>query len=251
MSISDIFQSEEERRYSSHYNGLAVGVVTSIDDPDNQSRVKVKILARDTSEFETDFIRVMTPMTGEEWGMFFFPEVGDEVLLGFGGGDITRPYVLGGLWNKKYRAPAKISNQKNDIRKIRTKSGHELIFGDEQDKEFIKIATPNQLMVNLDDSNKVISIKDKDGKNIVKIDSKNGIVNVTAEKKVVVASGNSKMTLDGNGNKVSLESAQSINIKSQQIVIESKGTLDIKSSGTLNVKADGPANLKGAIVKIN
>lgn len=251
MSIIDILQSKENQHPFRPFYGLTVGVVTNIDDPDKLGRVKVKLLNRDISEDETDFIRVMTPMTGTEWGMFFFPEVGDEVLIGFGGGDMSRPYVLGSLWNTKYKPPTEIRDQKNDLRMIRTRSGHELIFGDEADKEFIKIITPNELQIHMDDNKLVINITDKDGKNLVKIDSKNGIVDVNAEKKINVVSGNSKMVLDGSGNKVSVESSQSIHIKSQQIVIESKGTLDLKASGSMNLKSDGPASLKGAVVKIN
>ena len=74
---------------------------------------------------------------------------------------------------------------------------------------------------------------------------------VVAEKKISLAAGNSKLELDGNGNAIRLESTKSINIKSQQIVIDSKGTLDLKTSGNMNIKANGQAMIKGAVVKVN
>ena len=85
----------------------------------------------------------------------------------------------------------------------------------------------------------------------IKIDGKNGIVTINAEKKIDIASGNSRMTLDGEGNKVTISSGQAIEIKATQIVLDAKSTLDLKASGTVTVKADGPANIKGAVVKLN
>lgn len=37
---------------------------------------------------------------------YFLPEVGDEVLVEFVGGDIAHPIVIGSLWNGKDRMPA-------------------------------------------------------------------------------------------------------------------------------------------------
>lgn len=252
MSIMDVLnENNENYDISNLFFGVTVGIVTNIDDPDKLNRVKVKLLNRDKSDYETDFIRVATPMTGKEWGMFFFPEVGDEVLVAFSNGDIVKPYVMGSLWNQNYKAPVQMNDGKNFIRKIKTKSGHELIFNDEDDKEYIEIKTPKELTINLNDEKEVISIRDKKSNNIVKIDSKNGIIEILAEKKISVKAGNSKIELDGNSNSINIESNQSLNLKSQQIVIDAKGTLDLKSSGTVNLKAGGPVNVKGAVVKLN
>ena len=118
-------------------------------------------------------------------------------------------------------------------------------------KDYIEIKTPKALTINLNDEKETITVQDKQGKNILKIDSKNGQVEVVAEKKINLTAGNSKLELDGNGNAIRLESTKSINIKSQQIVIESKGTLDLKTSGNMNIKANGQAMIKGAVVKVN
>ncbi len=250
MSITDILNDDEQGR-DKRIHGIELGVVTDIDDPDKLGRVKVKLLNRDTSNDETGFIRVMTPMTGKKWGMFFFPEVGDEVIVAFAGGDIARPFVLGSLWNQNFKPPVEIKDKKNNIRKIKTKNGNEIIFNDEDKKEYIQIVTPKKLDIKLDDDKEIISIKDSDGKNIVKIDSKNGMITIQGEKKINIKAGNSKVSLDGSSNTAIIESSQSIKLKSQQIVIDAAGTLDLKATGSVNVKADGPANIKGAVVKIN
>lgn len=251
MSIAKMLYPQSENDDSYYCNGILVGVVTDINDPEKLGRVKVKLLMRDSSAFETDFVRVMTTMSGKQWGNFFFPEVGDEVIVAFAGGDLTRPYVLGSLWNQEYKPPVEIQSGKNDIRQIKTKSGSLLTFCDEDGKERIEQITPKSLCVMLNDENEVIEIKDKGGKNIVKIDSKNGIVTVNAEKKIVIKTGNASIEMDGSANTIVLESSQSLKMKSQQISIEAKGGLQMKSSGNINIKSDGPVNIKGAVAKIN
>lgn len=250
MSIIETLMENDQTGVENIFFGVAVGIVTNIDDPDKRNRVKVKLINRDSSDYETDFIRVATPMVGKEWGMFFFPEVGDEVLVAFGNGDIVRPYVIGSLWNQNYKPPVDL-DKKNMVREIKTKHGHEIIFHDEDNKDYIEIKTPKALTIQLNDEKETITIQDKKGKNILKIDSKNGQVEVVADKKVSLAAGNSKLELDGNGNAIRLESSKSIHVKSQQIIIESKGTLDLKTSGNMNIKANGQAMIKGAIVKVN
>ncbi len=252
MSILDVLNNEENKGVKEEFfPGVTVGVVTDIDDPEKLGRLKVRIINRDSSDYETGFIRVMTPMTGKKWGAFCFPEVGDEVLVAFNQGDINRPYVLGSLWNKNYKPPTTIENQKNDIRMIKTKSGHEIVFDDTSKKEKIDIKTPKELTVTLEDEKEKITIKDKQGKNIITIDSKNGEISVISDNKISLKSGSSSLVLDSKKNSVNLESKQSLNISSQQISIKAKSSLELQAGGSLNVKSSGTAVIKGATVKIN
>ncbi len=251
MGIVKDFYDNAEQYENYYFNGIAVGVVTDIDDPEKRSRLKVKILMRDSSEFETDYIRVMTPMTGKEWGMFTFPEVGDEVILAFAGGDMTRPYVLGSLCNQDYKAPIEIQDGKNITRQIKTKCGHELTFHDEDGKEHIEVKTPKSLTILVDDEAEKIELRDKNQKNLMKIDSKNGIVTINAEKKIVIKTGNATIEMDGSSNQITMESNQSIQLKSQQISINAKGSLELKASSNMNIKTDGVLSMKGAVAKLN
>ena len=91
MSIFEMLAQEHEDQ---SFCGITVGIVSDIKDPEKKNRVKVRLLNRTDSLQETDYIRVMTPMAGKDYGAFFLPEVGDEVLVGFVDGDFTAPYVL-------------------------------------------------------------------------------------------------------------------------------------------------------------
>lgn len=250
MSISDFFLQREQESPNRIYS-ILTGIVTDNADPDHEYRVCIRLLNRDTSDYETGFIRVATMMTGKEYGMYFLPEIGDEVLVAFEDGDITRPYVIGSLWNQKNKPPVEHSQKENVIREIKTKHGHTVIFHDEDDKDSIEIKTPKGLTILLDDEKEVLNFSDKNKKNKIELDSKNGILTLYAQDKISLQAGGTKLELNGDSKSALLESESSLNVKSQQVAIQAKGTLDLKSSGNINLKSDGSANLKGAVIKLN
>lgn len=219
MSLFDLLDDKDGRN-SGRTDGVVIGIVTNNKDPEGMGRVKVKFPWRE-QEDESTWARVATMMAGKERGSFFLPEVDDEVLVIFGNGDISDPYVIGCLWNGQDKPPDTNSDGKNNIRKIKSRSGHEIIFNDnsEQKTESVEIHTKAGHTVLLDDSagKEKVEIKDKTGSNSIVIDSAQ--------------------------NSITIESAAKLKIKSQTIEIEAGATMTIKSSATLT--------LQGAIVKIN
>ena len=250
MSIFDLISNDSSEKMDVVY-GVAVGIVTNTKDPEKLGRVKVKILTRDENENETDWIRVASLSGGKNRGHYFLPEIDDEVLIAFNGGDPHKPYMIGVLWNSKDLPPEKNEDGKNNIKMIKTRSGHQIIFNEEEGKESIDIHTPKKLTLKFDDEHEVIQLKDSDGKNKLKIDCKKGEVILGADKKVTINAGSNKVIIDGNSNSITIESSTSLKIKSQQINIEAGGTMTIKSGGMLDIKSDGVLNIKGAMVKIN
>lgn len=242
MSLTDVVSGENGKaKLSGDFPGVTIGIVTDLNDPEKLGRIKVRITGRDALPYETDFIRMMTPMTGQQWGCFFLPEVGDEVLVSFVDGDVSRPYVLGALWNREYKPPVTMEGQNNDIRMIRTRSGHELIFNDADQKESIHIKTPQQLSIQLDDQKETIVVQDKDGKNMLMIDGKNGLIAVQANSKMTLQSGGSSITLD----------KQSLQIQSQKISLQAISELELSGTAMTTVNCAGMVTIKGAMVKIN
>ena len=201
-------------------HSVVVGIVTNNQDPNEMGRVKVKFpwLAEGT---ESHWARIASLMAGQDRGMFFLPEVNDEVLVAFEHGDLNRPYVLGGLWNGVDKPPEGNKDGKNNIRKICSRSGHEIIFDDNNTarKEKIEIHTKAGHKILLDDSSgqEKIEIKDKTGNNSIKMDSVQ--------------------------NAISIESTMKLNIKSQVVEIEAGGMMTLKAGATLTIQ--------GALVKIN
>jgi len=209
----------EELR-SNRLNGVAPAVVTNNQDPEGLGRVKVKFPWLSDNN-ETDWVRVATLMAGPERGSFFLPEVGDEVLVAFEHGDINAPYVIGVLWNGQQKPPETNSDGKNNIRKIRSRSGHEIVFNDDDSvkKEKIEIHTKAGHRIVLDDSagGEKIEVVDKTGSNRIVIDSVK--------------------------NSIGIECGMQLKIKAQTVEIEGTASLTLKSNAILTIQ--------GMPVKIN
>lgn len=115
--------------------GVVIGLVSSLDDPAGLGRVQLRFPWMDSGEPLSNWARVATPMAGNERGQQFMPEVDDEALVAFEHGDVTRPFIVGFLWNGKDKPP----RDKPEIRVIRTVSGHTLEFDDTSGSEKIII----------------------------------------------------------------------------------------------------------------
>ena len=252
MSIYDeLFQSSgKPGSGESVFSGIVTGIVKENYNKDFPGMLRVEIRTREKDSNVTHWAKIVSPYGGDERGIYFLPEVGDEVVIAYLHGDIHRPYVIGCVWNQKNsKMPKDVAVEKNYIKKIRTKRGHEIIFNEEENKDDLEIHTPKELKVKLNDEKEVIFIQDKDGKNIIKIDAKNGAINIKADKKIVLESGSSKITIDGSGNKIAIagntvqiEGKQALNLKGQTAKMEGTNTEISGSAGT---------TIKGATVKIN
>lgn len=212
MSITDIL--EQKKRSDSRIYGVVVGIVTNNKDTEKLGRVKVKI-PRLSGEDESNWARVISFMAGKDRGAFFLPEVDDEVLVAFEYGDINMPYVIGSLWNGKDVPPENNSDGKNNIRMIRSRSGHVITLDDSDGSEQIKIM-------------------DKTQKNMIIIDAKNNMISITSDKDIELSAPNGKVTIEA----MDLETKSTASTK-----IEATSSVDVKASGNLNIK--------GAMVNIN
>lgn len=206
--------------------GLHIGKVTALEDPLGENRVKIIIPIIDPSS-EGTWARMGSPDAGDERGIFFMPEIGDEVIVGFINEDPRDPVILGNLYSSAKPAPFTQSDE-NHQKGIVTRSKIKLVFDDE--KKSISIETPNGNKITLSDDEGSILLEDENG---------------------------NKATLSSDG--ISLESAKDIILKaSGDVKIEGSG-IEIKASAQL--KAEGGAGaefsssastkVKGSIVQIN
>jgi len=112
--------------------GVYYAIVCQNKDDDRKlARVKVRFpWMPGGDKDQAHWALVAAPMCGAEFGTFTLPEVDDTVLVMFLHGDIRRPVVVGGGWNKKDKPPEDNANGKNDFRFIKSRSGHRLLFDD-------------------------------------------------------------------------------------------------------------------------
>jgi len=136
---------------------FSIAIVTDNNDPDNLEHVKIQYPWSKEND-ESDWVRVSTLMAGNEQGFFFMPEVEQEVLVAFINADVKAPIIIGTLWNVNSLPPQKSDNGKNNIRKIRSRSAHEIVFDDTSGSEKISIEDKSGGKIELDTSSNKISI---------------------------------------------------------------------------------------------
>ena len=167
--------------------GVYPALVSDIKDPDGQGRVKLTLpWSPDTGgERYEAWARVATLMGGNNRGSWFIPDVNDEVLVVFEGGDPRRPYVIGGLWNGSDAPPETMDGAgKNDRKVIRSRNGVKVTLDDTTGQEKLILETPGGQKVTLKDGPGSVLVEDSNG-NSLKLESSG--VTVTASSKVTVS----------------------------------------------------------------
>ncbi|HEV2705509.1 MAG TPA: phage baseplate assembly protein V [Pyrinomonadaceae bacterium] len=213
MNLLDALMDERDD-LATRISGVVVGVVTNNQDPDGMGRVKVKFPWLSDMD-ESNWARVAAPMAGKERGLYFLPEVEDEVLVAFEHGDVRFPYVVGSLWNGKDAPPAKNDDGKNNVRVLKSRSGHVVRLTDDDGKEMIEII-------------------DKSTKNSIVFDTSKNTITVTSDKDIVLSAAKGTIKLDA-----------------QQIEIASSNATKIESGANMDVKATGQMNVKGQTINLN
>jgi len=137
MLRKSVAESPSPNRREKFY-GVAVGkVINNVDTDGARGRVQLSFpWLSDTSD--SDWARIATPMAGDQRGFFFLPDIGEEVLVAFEHGDLSKPVVLGGLWNGVKRPPVVHADGLNRIRMIKT-PGHTITFDDTKGLQKISI----------------------------------------------------------------------------------------------------------------
>lgn len=236
---------------------VTTGKVVGNWDDKHPGMVQVEIFLGEEGKNRTDWVRVAQPYAGKEYGHYFLPEIGDEVVLAFNLGDRDHPIVIGSLWSQVNTLPKDVAMEKNETKSLRTKGGNELVFSDTAGKESLSLHTKGELTLIMEDENVVINLCDKGKKNVLAINGKDGEITIKAEKKLILDVGGGSFTLDGQGKKailkmgtVNIEAGQNLNLKGQNVKLEGS-MMKVESSGNLDAKAGGMLNLKGSMTKIN
>lgn len=210
--------SADQATRAGDFPGVMMAIVTDNKDPKGLGRVRVTYPWREASD-ESYWARLAAPMAGPDRGQFFLPEEGDEVLVAFENGDLEYPYVLGGLWNGKREPPEDNADGNNDLRTVRSRSGHAVTFDDAESGGGVTIETAGGQVIELSDESGSESVSVTDG------------------------SGQNALTFDPNTGAVSLSGGGTLAIEATNIELKGDGNVSIESSGVLT--------LKGSLVKIN
>ena len=229
--------------YNCGITGLLTGIVVQIHgDPENLNRVKVKIpLMR--NEQEGVWARFGTPYASNGVGGLFYPEVNDEVILGFFNGDPSSPVILGSLYSSKRKVPQELE-QKNNTKQLLTREKLSVTFDEE--KKSITVTTPGKRTIVLDDNAKKITLEDPKGGTVEL--SENGIKLDSPKDIVVNAKG--KFNVDAKGG-IILKSTSDLKAEGLNMEFKAKVGFKAQGSATAELSASGQTTVKGAMVMIN
>jgi phage baseplate assembly protein V len=209
-------------------SGPFYGKVT--DNKDDKKLGRVKVLLDIMGEnINTDWIPVLSLYAGNEYGAYFIPEINDQVIVAFMDEKFMNGVVLGSIWSQVNKPPKSGENSradfnqdgKNNLKFIKSRSGHKIILDDSDGDEKIQIiASDNKTRFEFSAKQKTINLNtDKD----IKIEAK-GKISIKAKE------GDFKFDagLSVKGNNINLT-----------------GNKDIKLKANTNISINGP------IVKLN
>jgi uncharacterized protein involved in type VI secretion and phage assembly len=162
--------------------GVYPALVSDINDPEAQGRVKVRLpWSPDTSgSFYEAWARIATLMGGNNRGSWFIPDVNDEVVIAFEGGDVRRPCVIGGLWNGSDTPPESMDGAGRNFKKVlRSRNGVKITLDDHDGQEALVLETPGGQKITMKDGPGSVEIVDSNG-NSVKLETTGVTVNASA-----------------------------------------------------------------------
>ena len=256
--IVDLLQSENEYFDSQKVPGFVQGTVVENNNDQFKGMVKVEFTVWESGKNMCEWVRLLSPYTGKDYGTYLVPEIGEMVLVGFIGGSLKRPFLLGSLYPAGADWVNENFDKKNLKKSIKTKGGTQVLIMEEEGKQSITVTTKKGSCIVVEDENETCKISDKDQKNQILLDYKNGEISVTADKKIVMKAGTVELTLDGTGkslkakaDKIELNGTQGVKIETSN-QLEMKGTqAGLEGSAKLEVKSGGQTVIKGAMVQIN
>lgn len=223
-------------------NGVQIGIVQKIhDDPQGESRILVDIPMIAASG-DAVWARQATYYSTKEAGNFFYPEIGDEVLVAFINDDPRFPIIVGAVHSKKHM-PAYTPDGPNTYKAITTNSKMKIEFEDV--KKIITIWTPAGNQIVISDDEKSITILDETANKMV-MDPK-GITWHTPKDFKLTADG----LIDIKATKtISIEATQDLSIKGLNVKSEASVAISMKGA-TAEVNGSGQTTIKGGMVMIN
>ena len=263
-----------------HVGGVMTARVETAGGPyaflDEDGRYRARMPFDRSAEPEgaaTRPIRMAQPYSGPGYGMHFPNHAGTELVFACVDGDPDRPLALGTVPNPSQHSPAVAENRMQNV--VRTFAGSELVMDDTQNAAFVRLASPDQNAVLLDDDKNRVLVSttgrhtmtfDDDrrriearssGGHLVVLDDENqkATLQSTAGHFVSIddagqtitvsdASGAHTVTIDAGASTVALDSAGSITLKAGGAVDVQCATFTVAASGNASVDAGGSMDLK-------
>lgn len=213
-SDADVYPSAPQQRAK----------VVENKDEQKLGRIRVQFPWQEiqSKEMKTPWLRIAVPYAGASKGHQFVPEIGEEVMVGFEMNNAERPYIIGSFYNGGNGKPDEnwaVSKEEdgttNNIKAIRTRNGHTILFNDKGDAGLLEI-----------------------------YDNKNNTYHIT------LSADDKKITIYSAG-EIEVVADTDINIKAKgDIGINADGDIGIKSKGNISMEAKKEVSIQASKVKV-
>ncbi|MFI8604095.1 type VI secretion system Vgr family protein [Cellulophaga baltica] len=205
------------------------GVVLDNNDPDGLGRIKVQFGWQRRMGTSTPWIKMNTPYGGNGKGFYFIPELDEEVLVGFENNNPEKPYVLSAGYNSS--AKSGVADADNNLKTIRTRSGHTIELNDTDGEEKINIYDHEGSIITFDTQAKSLYITATEN---IEFQAKN--IKMIAEENIdIQAQGNIATVAEGD-----------ITSQSQgATILQAEGDTTISSDASVTIQATTDASIIG------
>jgi type VI secretion system secreted protein VgrG len=194
------------------------------------------------SSDRTNWIRIETPYAGKNQssgsrggyhGIFFVPEVGDQVMVGFEEGDPSRPFVMGSLLRKQL--DQNLEDDKN---------------------RFKSIITPKKLRINLDEKEELLSISNDLHSIDMGVEKDRSFIHMVAPKNDSGKGGDITIKSDRDFQidsvrtlTVSASSKLSVTADSGDATINEKSIMNVEGDDTTDISKDRIDTIMGSLTE--
>ena len=223
--------------------------VTDNEDPMDLGRIRVQFdwQAQLDGNMKTPWLRIAQPYAGGGKGFSFIPEIGEEVMIDFEGGNAERPYVKGTLYNGVGNPDQKWlpgNNQSNQIKAIRTRNGHTIEIHDEGDDGYIRI---------YDNEKENYILTFSTDQKLIKMES-TGNIELYAQNDIIMQAGHDMKIKVGNDRKLEVghdddtvvKNDQSLKVgRDQSIKVGNDQDTTIDHNNSIQIKGDQMIDING------
>lgn len=236
---------------------------------DDQGRIKIRFFwdwREDATADNSEWVRVVQPWAGNQWGGQFIPRVDTEVAVAFMDADPDRPIVIGGFYNGTDKPifpvaeKTKLGFRSRSVTKGGTDAFNELTFDDKKGSELLflhaqkdmttevendqKLTVENDRTVTINKGNETVTLKQgnqttelKLGDISVKCDV--GSITMEAMQSITLKVGQSSVKIDQMG----------VTVSGMMIKIEGQVQTEVKGLMT-QVSGSAMLQLSGGIIMI-
>jgi uncharacterized protein involved in type VI secretion and phage assembly len=215
--LGDLLEDGLHAVSSPRINGVTPAIVVDNFDAEGQGRVQVRFPWMPDIE---PWARMCAPVAGSGAGIFALPQVGDEVLVAFANGDVTQPYLLGGLWSMTSRPPAPLPTDALNKRVIMTPTGHAITLDDVPPSITIEHLAGHKFEMTA---------------NAIRISTTGGAASI-------------ELTAAG---EIKIKGSVSVAVGAPDVKIAGDVSTKVTGGASAELSASGPCKIAGAVVQIN